>query len=119
METVQGIIDGFSEFVHNQSFMQEGNTIHLNYTLLPYDLIDDDLDFDELHYKSQCSTFDKLLDSEIMNQIKDGFGIKYRITKGRMVFRKLVMVEKITDYKCIFQSNKNIVVRQIQEFIEF
>lgn len=124
METIQGIFDGFHEYMQNVTIMEENKTVHISYIPSPYDLIDEDLDFDEIHYSSMMSKFDDLLESEILNQIKEGKGLKYVIKKGRMIFRGYTVVDAIIEYEAGQQQatqafpNKALLIKSMRTFIE-
>jgi hypothetical protein len=123
MEAIQGIFDGFREFLQNASIMEANKTVYISYILLPYDLIDDDLDFDEAHYATLLLRFDALIESEIINQIKDGKGYKYQVNKGKMLFRNHSIVQHVIEYETGTlllpqATSKQLVVKNMKVFME-
>lgn len=72
-------------FVEEYSITKKNGNISLDFTVLPYDLIDDDLDFDEEEY------LDKLydLDQELFEHIKRIVCPTTTVTifKRRLIFR--------------------------------
>ena len=120
MEAIQGIFDGFREFLQDVTIMEANKTVHISYISLPYDLIDDDLDFDEAHYATLLVRFDALIESEIVNQIKEGKGYKYHVNKGRMLFRNHSTVQHVIEYEAgtPLLTSKQLVVKNMKVFME-
>lgn len=100
MDVIQGLFEGFNDYIFEKSSMEFGPELAITYTPYSYDLIDADLDFDEIYYSHHLiPNFEKLLDTEIMNYLKThALHTRIVLRKGKMVFRTQIDKDSETIY---------------------
>lgn len=81
------VIENFKEYMRSIRVSTIGDEIEVEYTLLAYDYIDDDLDFDEEYYQGLCGSFQKWLEATALDMVREYEVRKVTLVRNHMLFR--------------------------------
>ena len=81
------VIESFRDYIRSIKVSTFDGEIEVEYTLLSYDYIDQDLDFDEEYYANMCQSFNRWLETTAADVIKENEAKKLKIVQNRMIFR--------------------------------
>lgn len=92
------VIENFREYLRSIKISNIDNEVDVEYTLLAYDYIDDDLDFDEAYYKDLCISFKKWMEATALDMVKHCEVKKVKIVENTMLFRNEDVHAETTSY---------------------
>lgn len=85
METM---FEGFKDYIYQKNISTRDNsTLHVDYTIYTYDLVDKDLDYDEEYYFKMMGAFQKMLWDEMKYLIRSKKYTDGVLTRKELVFR--------------------------------
>lgn len=81
------VIENFKEYMRSIRVSTLNDEIEVEYTLLAYDYIDDDLDFNEDYYQGLCVSFQKWLKATALDMVREREARKVTLVRNIMIFR--------------------------------
>lgn len=87
----EAIFEKVASFVDEFSLLKHQGIVILDFTVLPYDLIDEELDFDEEEYFGKLRELDEAIFNHIKKIITPGTSVT--VLKRRVLFRGNIKLE--------------------------
>lgn len=89
--SVKSLIATYESYIKSYQIRSDPkqNLFDVSFTFLPYDYIDDDLDFDEFEYVKMTTHFKKWLETLLCNVAQDHPGTKVSAKESKMEFRDI------------------------------
>jgi hypothetical protein len=101
MTLLDSVIASVREYMRHLRVSVINNDIEVEYTMMSYDYIDADLDFDEEYYSGICSSFKRWLEASARDMVLNNEAQKITLIQNHMVFRDTdVHKETVTIIKC-------------------
>lgn len=99
---IQGLLKSFDAFLKYSKYVFENNNLEITYSFWCYDLIDEDLDFDEAYYDRIVEQFSGFLDDFVRKHViitrADAAVIKNKnITRHEDVFESKIEYAYVDD----------------------
>lgn len=113
MDNLYELYEHFRSYIKDFSMKIENSTCSISHTPFAYDLIDNDLDFDEEYYDKMMRNFDTCLLVYVRDMLKSNSIKKVNIRKYKMLFRN----ESVLEYEKQLEAcgNKCMIVTTVME----
>lgn len=116
MDIIKCILEGFKEYIHEKNIIEGESKIVLTYVPLPYDLVDEDLDFDEVYYNDHLMVnLDKIIDSNVMNIFQTNEKLlQVVVNKGKMRMRNQIVTDRTVEYNRLSKDSVEVNIKCIR-----
>lgn len=110
------IFENFKEYMETWSitYNSEEKKYKVEYTPLLYDLIDDDLDFDEEYYNRLIENIDRMLEVTIKDMLRDENSEIVEISRNTLLSRS----ERKFEYKKCYMCETNGLIKVMRTTYE-
>jgi hypothetical protein len=115
LNTLSALRESFQEFIENFSITRFANdtAFLIDFTVLSYDFIDDDLDFNEEYYNNLVAHFRKWLHVVCKQLVKD-YKLSIICVENKMIFRTEKVVLSRHEFRPCYALGHDYVTQTVE-----